>query len=267
MTTAAITCFEVGSLPGEIGLRVVDEVRHLGGLENSRSISRAELARAERWTPLLHRDPAAVTQPDLVTLGALVRVHRGAVTGANDFFILSRERASALGLERWCRPVISKAEEIFNSGGIVRDAPERKVLLDVPAAVDRAAHAQLDAYLRLGEQRQGGQPPISERYIARHRRPWWVVGAAPPPPIVATYMARQPPVFALNPDQLAIVNIAHGLYPRVEMTESQLTALVDTLNRDRASFRGRGRTYHGGLEKFEPREMEALPVSARLRSL
>jgi hypothetical protein len=44
------------------------------------------------------------------------------------------------------------------------------------------------------------------------------------------------------------------------MTEGELQRLVAHLNEVRHSFRGRGRTYQGGLEKFEPREMEALPV-------
>lgn len=74
-------------------------------------------------------------------------------------------------------------------------------------------------------------------------------------------MARQAPLFALNPDGLALINIAHGLYPKKRMTHDELQALVAYLNSVRESFRGQGRTYQGGLEKFEPREMEALPVA------
>ena len=75
-------------------------------------------------------------------------------------------------------------------------------------------------------------------------------------------MARQAPRFALNPDGLAIVNVAHGIYPRSALSGHQLEALVAALNQARESFRGNGRTYHGGLEKFEPREMEALQIPA-----
>lgn len=110
-----------------------------------------------------------------------------------------------------------------------------------------------------------GRPAVSDRYLAKHRRPWWFLGAIRPPPIVATYMARQPPIFALNPDRLAILNIAHGVYPAPNCTEQHFGSLVAALNDARQSYRGSGRTYHGGLEKFEPREMEALPVPAIFR--
>jgi hypothetical protein len=77
-------------------------------------------------------------------------------------------------------------------------------------------------------------------------------------------MARRPPAFALNPDGLAVINIAHGLYPVRPMTAGQLAALVAHLNASASTYRGAGRTYHGGLEKFEPSEMEALLVPAEL---
>jgi len=73
-------------------------------------------------------------------------------------------------------------------------------------------------------------------------------------------MARQAPLFALNPDGLALLNIGHGIYPNYRSTDDELVLLVSALNGAREQFRGAGRTYHGGLEKFEPGEMEALPV-------
>ncbi|MBI3976854.1 MAG: methyltransferase [Chloroflexi bacterium] len=260
MTTAAIACFEVGAATPTMRLRLVETLDALCDLNRGIEIDRDVLARARRWTPLLTARQVDRSQDVNVPLRAVAQVHRGVVTGANDFFILTRAQARQLGVEEWCRPAITSAEEILRADGAVRDGPERRLLLDVPADVDREAHPQLDAYLRLGEQPQGEKPPISRRYITTHRRPWWHLGLSAPPPIVATYMARQAPVFALNPDGLAVVNIAHGIYPIHHLSPDQIAALVRSLNDARQSFRGSGRTYHGGLEKFEPREMEALPV-------
>ena len=149
---------------------------------------------------------------------------------------------------------------MLDAGGIVRDGAERRLLFAPPPDVDRKAHPALDRYLKRGERRHGETPAIRDRYVTSHRRPWWHHGPLRVPPIVASYMARRAPVFALNPDGLALVNIAHGLYPHAELDHDELGALVLHLNGLRESFRGHGRTYYGGLEKFEPGEMEALLI-------
>jgi hypothetical protein len=54
---------------------------------------------------------------------------------------------------------------------------------------------------------------------------------------------------------LVLLNISHGIWPNDGVDPHEL---VERLTMARASFAGAGRTYHGGLEKFEPGEMEAL---------
>jgi hypothetical protein len=101
---------------------------------------------------------------------------------------------------------------------------------------------------------------VDKGYIASHRTPWWSVGLHRPAPILATYMARRPPGFVRNLAGARHLNIAHGLYPRQPLSDEALTALVEYLGRS-ISTRD-GRTYAGGLTKFEPREMERVPVPA-----
>lgn len=95
-------------------------------------------------------------------------------------------------------------------------------------------------------------------YIARHRKAWWSVGLRQPPPIIATYMARRPPAFVRNRAEARYINVAHGLYPREHLTDRMLMSLVRYLNASTCTTLGR--TYSGGLTKFEPREMERLPI-------
>lgn len=222
MTTAAVTCFEVGAPSDTMRLRLVQTTSDLESLVAGHEVAIRVLAEAHRWTPLLHKHAAAEAGAGWVPLRQIARVHRGVVTGANSFFILTREQARRHGLLPWCRPAITSAEEVLRSGGVIRDAPERQVLLDIPKSVDRRVHPQLDAYLKRGEASHDRTRTVAERYIASRRRPWWCIGGPPAPPIVVSYMARQAPVFALNPDRLAVVNIAHGLYPTRDVAADQL---------------------------------------------
>lgn len=71
-------------------------------------------------------------------------------------------------------------------------------------------------------------------------------------------MARRPPALVLNRARARHINIAHGLYPRQCLSDEVLRSLVDYLTT--ATHVSDGRTYAGGLTKFEPREMERLLV-------
>lgn len=97
-----------------------------------------------------------------------------------------------------------------------------------------------------------------DSYTAKSRKPWWRVGFKSAAPILCTYMGRRPPVFVRNLAGVAHVNIAHGLYPRAEMDTSVLDRVAEWLA-DNPVETG-GKTYGGGLRKFEPRQIERILV-------
>jgi hypothetical protein len=71
-------------------------------------------------------------------------------------------------------------------------------------------------------------------------------------------MARRPPAFVRNLAQARHINIAHGLYPRDDLSTDCLDVLAAYLGHSVST--DEGRTYAGGLTKFEPKEMERLLV-------
>ena len=251
-TTTAITCFRVGSRPSSIRLRRVKSVAQLGSLTEGVPIRRERLAEARRWTPLTraHRK----MREGYVELGELCRVHRGAVTGANKTWVV--DVAFADLPESVLFPSVTRARELFAAQAVLDRIDHLRRVVDIPADIDvfeRAERRLIESFLHAAK-RSGAH----SGYVAQHRRAWWSVGLRKPAPILATYMARRPPVFVRNPQDARHINIAHGLYPREPLPERALARLAESLRQTVTVHQGR--TYAGGLTKFEPKEMERLPV-------
>ncbi len=253
-TTAVITCFHVGTRPRALRVRRVARLEELGALDTGRPVRREHLEAATRWTPLTR---AARRRPSgYVELGELCRVHRGQVTGANHIWIASPGGAALPASVLF--PSITRARELFDARPVLADATRLRRVIDLPVDLDTLSpedRKHVDRFLKKARMLGADQG-----FIARHRKAWWSVGLREPAPILATYMARRPPAFVLNQAQARHINIAHGLYPREPLSPRALEALARHLSR--AVSLSEGRTYAGGLTKFEPREMERLLVPA-----
>lgn len=265
-TTAAIGCFGVGGESASVNVRRVSALDELGTLETSRSVSRQTLESATRWSPhtrVVVGGAAGCSRggrSDSIELGEICRVHRGQVTGLNRVWIAG---PMAAGLpDSVLFPSVTRARELFAARNGLTSVDSLRPVVDLPADLDSldsleagedGARARVDRFLEWAKG-EGAH----DTYIARHRKPWWRVGLREPPPIMASYMARRPPVFTLNTAKARCINIAHGIYPREPMTERALRALVAFLNATTSMTDGR--TYAGGLTKFEPKEMERLRV-------
>ena len=265
-TTAAITTFEVGSQSPTLFFSFVGSaVPTIPDLSDGTNIvhtadptvvfheiPRERLEVESRWSRL--SKPVQRTSSDHVELGEICRVHRGQVTGANKVWIAGDHAEDLPTCVLF--PTITKARELFQAGRVLNDARSLRRVIDLPLDLDH-----FDGFERLAIDRFLDRAKLlgtDTGYIARTRRPWWSVRLRPPAPILATYMARRPPAFVRNLANARHINIAHGLYPRQLLSERALTRLIEHLST--TSQIADGRTYAGGLTKFEPKEMERLLV-------
>lgn len=252
-TTAAITTFEIGSNPKSIRLaRASDAAGISRGMTGGVPVRRERLIAATRWSNILRA--ARDIPKGYVELGELCRVHRGAVTGANKVWIEGEHSANLPNSVRY--KTVTKARELFAAGTVLSSFAQLRFVVDLPADLDSLStddRRKVDAFLAWAK-----SVGAHQGYIARHRKAWWSIGMRPPPPIMATYMARRPPVFVENRVGARYINIAHGLYPRDPMTPRVTTRLASFLGI--AAQNAVGRTYAGGLMKFEPSEMERIVV-------
>ncbi|MGI8743980.1 MAG: Eco57I restriction-modification methylase domain-containing protein [Bryobacteraceae bacterium] len=251
-TTAVISTFEIGSKPKSIRVKRIQHVHELEPLATGRLLHRSRLEMQPRWSRLTRRIQAVPS--GYVELGELCRVHRGQVTGANRVWIAG-EHSRELPTSVLFRSV-TKARELFAAGDTLADDSMLRDVIDLPidlSAFDKAERQTIEQFLKYAK-----KAGAADGYVAENRHVWWSVGLKAPAPILATYMARRPPAFVRNLVAARHINIAHGLYPRDPLPAAALDRLATYLS-DTTTIRG-GRTYAGGLTKFEPREMERLLV-------
>ena len=251
-TTAAITCFQVGRRPQDFRVRAVETRKALSGMTKGRSVPWSEVEKAPRWSIIVR--PSQKPPASYIELGELFRVHRGQVTGANSVWIAG-DHAKGLP-KKYLLPTVTKARELFAVGDVLADAGALRRVIDLPADLDelsRDARSAVERFLSWAKAQH-----VDLGYVAQNRRSWWSVGLREPAPIICTYMARRPPAFVRNKCDARLLNIAHGLYPREPLTEESITALISWL---KTNVRlDAGRTYAGGLTKFEPREVERIAI-------
>jgi hypothetical protein len=191
-------------------------------------------------------------------LGELFRAHRGQVTGANGVWIAGAEAACLPDSLKV--PTVTKARDLIEAGQRLKHPERLRRVVDIPAelsVLNEEERLRVAAFLKWAKAQGADQS-----YIAQHRKAWWSVGLRDPAPLLCTYMARRPPQFTLNDCGARHINIAHGLYPRASISAERLSALVAWLNENTQT--ASGRTYAGGLTKFEPKEIERLRVPREL---
>lgn len=252
MTTGAITCFRVGERPTEFLVRELSSVNELDALGSGKRLPWEQVSAERRWSQLF-RGPKS-HDGRLVELGELFRVHRGTVTGNNGVFLegVYPGRLPA----RFLIPAVTKARDLFEAGRALGSAWMLRRVIALPAILDGLTadeRMEINAFLAWAK-----SVGADASYTARARSAWWSVPLRDPAPILCTYMARRPPAFVRNLAGARHINIAHGLYPRVRMSSADLDAYAIHLSA-RVSI-AEGRTYAGGLTKFEPKEIERIRV-------
>jgi len=253
-TTGAVTCFHVGHRPTHFTVRAVHRLEDLAPLEKGRLVEWEQVAKAPKWS-IFVRDRQEIPA-GYIELGEVFRVHRGQVTGANQAWIAG-DKAHLIP-NRFLRATVTKGRELLAAGPELVKTAGLKRVVDLPVSLDDLLGEEIKEVRRyLAWAKSLG---AQDSYVAQHRRAWWAVELRPAAPVLATYMARQAPAFVLNTAKARHLNIAHGLYLRKPLSDSQLAAILVWLRRHVGTTGGR--VYAGGLVKFEPRELERIPIPA-----
>jgi hypothetical protein len=210
----------------------------------------------------LSRAPAEQTEAGVV-LADFARVMRGIATGANEFFFLTRQRASELKIpEEMLLPAVGRtrdvpADEITEDTLRQLEASGRPTLLFAPDG--RALEdfpKQVREYLR-----QGQAAGLDRRPLIATRQPWYRMEARKPPPFLFAYLGRRNARFIRNSAGVAPLTGFLCIYPHQDDPEFvarlwQLLQHPETVK----NLARVGKSYGSGAIKVEPRALERLPI-------
>lgn len=234
----------------------------------TRTVKVAALRKETKWT----RFPVSDVREETARsrLSDFFTITRGIATGANKFFILTRDQIETHGLpfEIFCpilpSPRYVSFDEIQSDHNGLPILDRQSFLLDcrLPESEVKERFPKLWAYL------EAGKGTVSERYLCRTRRVWYFQEERQPAPILCTYLGRcdvksgRPFRFILNHSRAIAANVYLLLYPKATLARAiskdpsllrQAWRILNTLCP--SSMLAEGRVYGGGLHKLEPSEL------------
>ena len=212
----------------------------------------------DKWLNLLLNGPKHFDSDRFPRkIGDYFSCRRGIATGANDYFCLSRSALREHGLNATdVEPCVTKA---VDAKGLVFTQAKFNAL----ASADRRCYLlnpsregpELARYLQTGE-RLG----IPTRHLPSHRPVWYMPENRAVAGIWVAVFSRENVKFILNNSNAKNLTCFHGLYAKRGF-EYLAPLLVLFLNSSggREAFSRVNRFYGDGLNKLEPKDVEAMP--------
>ena len=198
-----------------------------------------------------------------IPLAAFARVMRGIATGANEFFFLTRRRATELKIPE---------EMLLPAIGRTRDATTEEITQDMLRQLEAAGRPtllfapdgrELDDFPEAARNylRQGRDAELYKRPLIATRRPWYKMEIRKAPPFLFAYLGRRNARFIRNLAGVMPLTSFLCVYPHhydADYIDRLWKALKnpDTV-RNLALV---GKSYGAGAIKVEPRALERLPI-------
>ena len=223
------------------------------------NVFQSELDPSKKWQIYFENQTQNKIIDKLIPLSTIASVKRGIATGNNEFFTLSANEINQWKIEKkFLKPVLSRAQSSKNY--IFTEKNWKDLVLENKKAsllyCFEEPTRNLQKYIQIGEKNN-----VHKKYLCSHRQPWFSMEQRKIAPILASVFNRTSTRFILN--QAKALNLAafHCVYPNFDddlMTKSLLCYLNSGICAEiQVTAR---REYGGGLHKFEPKDLEKIPV-------
>jgi adenine-specific DNA methylase len=262
---------QAGNSCSSIDLHPLESVKQLAGLELAGLATTTLPVGADDRVPfsLAFLTPeqrqawfSVIEMSGVVRLSEVGEITNGYVTGANRFFLSTRESAVKRNLpSAWLRATAVNSASFRGLEFTDADISELESrgrahhLLELPEESGADGHrSSLRQILKEGE-----ALGLPARFKCRTRTPWWRVPNVHVPHVFLPYMIGRHPVASVNSAGASYTNTLHGLrLRRVSNAKAVALGLQSTLSL--LSMELQGRTYGGGILKLEPSEVERVAL-------
>lgn len=196
-------------------------------------------------------------------MSAHASIDVGVVTGKNEFFVLSSDQVTELGLEGYTTPLVSRSVQLKGTRLGKTDwrtlsaAGDRVHLLNIsPAQLERLS-PKLKRYIQDGESKE-----FHKGYKCSIRKPWYTVPSVWTPDGFAFRQIYDFPRMVLNTSDATSTDTIHRMKSKGAKPERIIANTYTWLTA--ASAEIEGRSYGGGVLELEPTEAERLLMPAKL---
>ncbi|MBU2633964.1 MAG: SAM-dependent methyltransferase [Nanoarchaeota archaeon] len=223
-------------------------------------LKQGELNYKEKWLKYFNKNEKFEScKHNLIKLSDIAFVNRGIATGANNYFLFSNSKFKEWNLEEdYFKPVIAKSN-FCKFIDFTNEDFENLIFQDKSSHLlycFSEPSQNLKKFIEHGEKQN-----LHKRYLTSKRTPWYSMEKRDVAPIWAGVFSRDGVKFILNKTNCLNLTTFHAIYPNFN-DENKLLFLVAFLNSEHCKelIKREMRSYGGGLNKFEPKDLENIPV-------
>lgn len=267
LTTTCILFFE-NTKNDNVSFINIDTVEELNNFEsiidlqnNSNKIKTykfSELDYKKKWR-IYYKKQYSFNEAKLVSFSTYAKVVRGIATGANDYFTFNKTKQKENDISNnHLIPCITKSNQIKSNFFTETDYQalhnnDARVMLFNGKATENKSSEQ---YIKVGETLN-----IHTRHLTSKRKPWYSLENRLPAPILVGVFNRKGLKFIRNETNVKNLTSFHCIYPNM-LLNSKMDLFFAYLLTDVAKniFNNNKREYGGGLEKFEPNDLNKSQV-------
>lgn len=253
------------------GITPVIKYKTVNNLFEMKILNQSEICRhkpLKKWSNSILNDEETSILIDFankyIKISDLGFISPGIVTGANDFFVINKEKANNLSCNDYFLPIVSKGSFISNSL-IFNDADMKQIeelnkpsrLLNLGLINEKGFPKPLKLYLENNLDKNN--LPIEKRYKCSKRGRWYDVPIIPKGDLIFFKRFDVLPKFLVNKAKVHTTDITYNVRLKEEF-DSLSVAFCFYNSLTLALCEYNGRFYGGGVNELVPSEFKSLSI-------